>query len=116
MIEMISLTSYMRDLLLEEICSRMDIIEYCKYFYHLTFTQSLKDTYTGDCPFCRARNSFAINKVTGKSYCLACGKERDFLALMSKRDGRDLNGTLQVLTGYLEAKKEAKPAYSGGAL
>ena len=110
----------MRFLLLEEICKRMDIIDYCKYIHNLTFEKSIKNTYTGDCPFCSGHQAFAINSTTGKIYCMACKQEGDFLVLMSKLENIDLNSTLQRLSGYIEAAEKRKAAayaaYAGGAV
>ena len=112
-----TLSPYMRSLLLKEICRRIDIIDYCHYWFHLTFKKSIKDTFTGDCPFCSGKKSFAINSITGKSYCMICRKEKDFLTLMSTKDRIDLNSTLHRLSGYLEgAEKRKAAAYAGGAL
>jgi len=116
MMEKIRLTTYMRALLLEEICSRMDIISYCKYIYNLIFTKSTKHTFTGDCPFCSGYKSFVINSVTGKSYCMACRKEEDFLTFMSIKERIDLNSTLQRLSGYLEGAEKRKKACVGGVV
>jgi DNA primase len=116
MIDTVILSPYMRGLLLEEICRRMDIIEYCKYVYNHTFKQSIKNTYTGDCPFCSGYQSFVINSTTGKSYCMSCGKEEDFLSLMSIKEKIDLNSTLNRLSGYIEADEKSKLVYSGGAV
>lgn len=112
----ITLPLFIRSLLLEEICRRIDIIRYCQSFYNLTFKKSIKHTFTGDCPFCSGSKSFAINNVTGKSYCMACKKEGDFLTLMSTKERIDLNSTLHRLSGYLEGAEERKKAYAGGAV
>jgi phage/plasmid primase-like uncharacterized protein len=113
----ISLSPYMRSLLLEEICKRMDIINYCKFFYHLTFKKCTKHTFTGDCPYCSGRRAFAINSTTGKSYCTACRQESDFLTLMSTKENIGLNSTLNRLSGYLKSAEEhKKAARAGGAL
>jgi len=115
--ETITLSSYMRALLLEEICKRVNIIDYCKFFYHLTFKQRIKHTFTGDCPYCSGHQAFAINNTTGKSYCTACRQENDFLTLMSTKENIDLNSTLNRLSGYLKSAEEhKKAACAGGAL
>ena len=114
MTEKISLTPYMRNLLLEEICKRMDIIDYCSCFYNFILKPGIKNTFTGSCSFCSGNQSFTINKATGKIFCCVCKREEDFLTLMSKKDGCDLNSTLQVLSGYLEKEEELRPAYAGG--
>ena len=112
----ITLPFFIRSLLLEEICKRIDIIDYCDYWFHLTFKKSIKHTYTGDCPYCSGHQSFVINSTTGKSYCMACKKEGDFLTLMSTKENIDLNSTLHRLSGYLEGAEERKKAYAGGAV
>jgi DNA primase len=114
--ETITLSSYMRALLLEEICRRMDIIDYCKYTHNLLFKRCIKNTYTGDCPFCSGHQAFAINSTTGKIYCMACKQEGDFLVLMSKLENIDLNSTLNRLSGYLKGEEKRKKAYAGGAV
>lgn len=110
----ITLTPYMRSLLLDEICRRMNIIDYCHYILHITLEQSIKNTFTGDCPFCRGYQAFVINKSTGKYFCINCRVEGDFLTLMCKKDNNDLNSTLSVLSGYLKAEEKRNPAYAGG--
>jgi len=112
----ITLPLFIRRLLLEEICKRIDIIDYCDYWFHLTFKKSIKHTYTGDCPYCSGHQSFVINSTTGKSYCMACRNEGDFLTLMSTKEEIDLNSTLHRLSGYLEGAEERKKAYAGGVV
>ena len=104
----ITFAPYMRALLLEAICSRMDIIDYCKYFHHLTFKKSINHTYTGDCPYCSGHKSFCINSSTGKIYCMACKQEGDFLTLVSKQENINLDITLHRLSGYIEAVEKRK--------
>jgi hypothetical protein len=112
----ITLPLFIRSLLLEEICRRIDIIDYCDYWFHLTFKKCIKHTYTGDCPYCSGHQAFAINSTTGKSYCMACRNEGDFLTLMSTKENIDLNSTLHRLSGYLEGAEERKKAYAGGVV
>lgn len=112
----ITLPPFIRNLLLEEICKRIDIIDYCDYWYHLTFKKCIDHTYTGDCPYCSGYQSFVINSTTGKSYCMACKKEEDFLVLMSIKERIDLNSTLHRLSGYLEGTENRKKAYAGGVV
>jgi hypothetical protein len=97
----ISLTPYMRALLLDEICRRTNIIEYCHYFLKMNLEQSIKSTFTGDCPYCSGHQAFVINNSTGKYFCIHCREEGDFLTLMSRKENCDLNSTLHVLSGYL---------------
>ena len=108
MTDQITLTPYMRSLLLEEICKRLNIIEYCEYFLNAPFTQSIKNTFTGNCPYCAGYMAFVINKSNGKYFCMTCKCEGDFLTLMCEKERRDLNATLQVLTGYLKTAEERK--------
>ena len=110
----ITLTPYMRALLLDEICRRTNIIDYCNVILEMGLEQSIKNTFTGDCPFCSGHQAFVINNSTGKYFCINCKTEGDFLTLMSKKECRDLNSTLQVLSGYLKAEEKQKPAYAGG--
>jgi Fe2+ or Zn2+ uptake regulation protein len=114
--EKITLTPYMRALLLDEICRRMNIISYCHSILDISLEQSIQNTFTGDCPFCSGHQSFVINKSTGKYFCINCRANEDFLALLVKKEGRDLNSTLQVLSGYLEKSEKQRPAYAGGAV
>jgi phage/plasmid primase-like uncharacterized protein len=112
----ITLTPYMRDLLLDEVCRRMDIIDYCNCSLHITLELNIKDIFIGECPFCNDRDSFAINKATGKYCCVNCDTEGDFFTLMSKKDGRDLDSTLQVLSGCLEKAERSRQPYAGGGI
>jgi phage/plasmid primase-like uncharacterized protein len=114
--EKITLTPYMRALLLDEICRRTNIIDYCNFILKMNLEQCIKNTFTGDCPFCNDHQAFVINKATGKYFCINCRTEGDFLTLMSKKGNRDLNSTLQVLSGYLEKEEELNPAHTGGVV
>jgi hypothetical protein len=116
MTEKIDLTPYVRALLLDEICRRMNIINYCKCTLNITLEQTITDIFIGDCPFCHGQDAFAINKATGKYCCVNCDTEGDFFTLMSKTDGRDLNSTLQVLSGYLEKAEQSRRPYTGGGV
>jgi hypothetical protein len=106
MTEQITLTPYMRSLLLEEICARLNIIEYCEYFLKRPLTQSIQNTFTGNCPYCAGYMAFVINKSNGKYFCMSCKCEGDFLTLMCEKEHRDLNASLQVISGYLETAEE----------
>jgi hypothetical protein len=110
----ITLTPYMRELLLEEICSRINIIEYCQYILNAPFTQSIQNTFSGGCPYCAGYQAFVINKATGKYFCISCRAEGDFFTLMCEKQCRDLNAALQVLTGCLKTAeaREQKSRYT----
>jgi hypothetical protein len=112
----VSLTPYMRALLLDEICRRMNIINYCSSILNITLEQNIKNTFIGACPFCNDCDAFVINKSTGKYLCVNCSTEGDFLSLMAKKEGRNLNSSLQVLSGYLEKAERSKRPYAGGAV
>jgi len=110
------LSPYMRGLLLKEICNRISIIDYCRYSLHISLTKNIRDTFTGDCPYCKGHESFVINEVTGRIYCMGCRKEEDFLALAQTKWGESLTSTLDMLTGYVKgADERRKNAYAGGA-
>jgi len=116
MSEPVILSPYMRGLLLKEICRRISIIDYCRYSLHISLTKNIRDTFTGDCPYCEGHESFVINEVTGRIYCMACRKEEDFLALAQTNYGYSLTSTLDMLTGYVKgADERRKNAYAGGA-
>ena len=116
MTDKITLTSCMRALLLDEICRRMNIIDYCNCTLHITLEKNIKNIFLCDCPFCHDQDAFAINKATGKYICVNCNTEGDFFTLMSKKDGHDLNSTLQVLSGYLEKAERSRRPYAGGGI
>jgi DNA primase len=106
--EHITLSPFMRGLLLREICRRMDIIEYCQHQFHMSLTKNIRDTYTGDCPWCEGHESFVINEVTGQSYCMGCGKEADFFSLLQAKHNDSLTTILSRLTGCVQAEDERR--------
>ena len=115
MSEPVVLSPYMRGLLVKEICNHINIINYCRYTLHISLTKNIRDTYTGDCPYCKGHESFVINEATGKIYCMGCRKEEDFLDLAQTNYGYSLTSTLDMLTGYAEeVDKRRKKAYAGG--
>ena len=106
MIESITLTPYLRDLLLEVICERLNIVEYYEYLLNAPFTRSIRNTYTGDCPFCGASRTFAVNKVTGEYYCLDCPQKGDIFKLMCEKERLTVNRAIEVFTGCLKVAEE----------
>jgi len=115
MSEPVVLSPYMRGLLVKEICSHIDIINYCRHTLHISLTKNIRDTFTGDCPYCEGHESFVINEVTGRIYCMACRKEEDFLGLAQMNYDDSLTSTLDMLTGYAKGTDERrKKAYAGG--
>jgi hypothetical protein len=112
----VSLTPYMRALLLDEICRRMNIITYCSSILNITLEQNIKNTFIGACPFCHDCDAFVINESTGKYLCIHCSTAGDFLTLMSKKEGRNLNSSLKILSGYLEKAESSKRPYAGGGI
>jgi hypothetical protein len=120
MSEPVVLSDYMRGLLVKEICRHIDIIGYCRYVLHISLTKNIRDTFTGDCPYCEGHESFVINEVTGRIYCMACRKEDDFLGLAQMDYGSNLTSTLNMLTGYAEGaderRRKAYAAYAGGGI
>jgi len=115
MSESVVLSPYMRGLLVKEICRHINIIDYCRYTLHISLTKNIRDTFTGDCPYCEGHESFVINEVTGRIYCMACRKEEDFLGLAQMNYDDSLTSTLDMLTGYAKGTDERrKAAYAGG--
>jgi glutaredoxin len=114
MTEKISLTPYIRALLLEEICSRMDIIEYCKQTFHLKLNHFKGSCYKGKCPFCRHKNVSLLSKKTGHFSCPHCKKVSDFLHIIAAYKDYDLNETLAYISDYLEKAEELELAHAGG--
>jgi len=113
--ESVVLSPYLRGLLLKEICRHVSIINYCKYRLQMSLTKNIRDTYTGDCPYCGGHESFVINEATGRIYCMGCRKEEDFISLVQANYDDSLTSTLDMLTGYLEeADARRKKAYAGG--
>ena len=108
MTDQITLTPYLRELLLEEICARLNIVEYYQFILNVPFTRGIRSTFEGGCPFCRASQAFVIHADTGKYFCTACRQEGDFLMLMSRKYNRDLNITLEALTVYLKMADERR--------
>ena len=105
----------MRALLLTEICRRMDIIDYCIRWLYIHLDPGLRDTWTAAyCPYCGKKDVFHLDKNTGKYFCISCGKEGDFLGLMSDKKRNDLTGTLFNLTGYLQQADASRKPYIEG--
>lgn len=97
---------YMRDLLLAELCRRIDIVEYFRSSRRLEFTLEHveQDDYLSDCPLCLESGTFQLNRRTGKCYCRHCKRENDLLSLIGEEHGYDLEEVLAHLTGYLQCK------------
>jgi phage/plasmid primase-like uncharacterized protein len=112
----ISLTSYMRALLLAEICRRMDIIEYCKQTFALKLNHFKGSVYKGNCPFCRQKDVFLLSKKTGRYSCTYCKYVSDFLHLVEISKNYNLNETLAYISEYLEKAEELEAAYTGGVI
>jgi phage/plasmid primase-like uncharacterized protein len=112
----ISLTSYMRALLLDEICRRMDIIEYCKQTFAIKLNHFKGSAYKSNCPFCRQKDVFLLSKKTGRYSCTCCKHVSDFLDLVAFSKKYDLNDTLAYISEYLEKAEEPETAYTGGAI
>jgi hypothetical protein len=116
MTEKISLTSYMRTLLLEEICSRMNIIEYCNQAFGLKLHHFKGSCYKGKCPYCRQKNVSFLHGKTGHFSCPHCRKASDFFHLVGVFRNCDLNGSLAYISDYLEKAEELELACAGGVL
>jgi DNA primase len=108
MTDQITLTPYLRALLLKEICSRIDIVEYYEFLLNAPLTKSIRNTFTGTCPFCSDAKAFIIDKESGEYLCAACGQTGDFLTLVGKKHNLSVNSSLQVVTGYLGTAEEKR--------
>jgi len=106
MTDRITLTPYLRGMLLEEICSRLNIVEYYQFVLGNPFTRGIRNNFEGDCPFCFSIKTFVVDRGTGKYFCITCKSKGDFLTLLCEKEDRDLNAVLQVLTGYLKTADE----------
>jgi len=104
--EQITLTPYLRALLMKEICSRLDIVEYFEYILDAPFTRGIRNTFEGACPFCRGVKTFVAAKETGKYFCTTCSAEGDFLTLLNKTRHLTLNAALEFLSEYLKIADE----------
>ena len=63
---------------------------------YLQLTRERDQIYVGDCPFCKARNSFAVNIRNNFVGCIFCSKKRTFLC--SGNAGKVIGG-YDVLPG-----------------
>ena len=117
MTDQITLTPYLRALLLKEICCRLDIVEYYEFLLNAPLTKSIRNTFTGTCPFCSDKMSFIIDKESGEYLCAACSQNGDFLTLAGKKNNCGLNESLQTVAGYLGRAEErrAKSRYTAEA-
>jgi hypothetical protein len=104
--DQITLTPYLRALLMEEICSRIDIVEYYQFILDAPFTRGIRNTFEGACPFCKGNREFVINAHTGKYFCTTCGCEGDFLTLLNKTRHLTLDAALGFLSKDLKIADE----------
>ena len=111
---LVNLPHYIRLLLVEEICSRMDIISYCNSTMGLGLFHFKGSTYKGTCPFCRQKKVFALNKMLGIYTCPSCKKVSDFFNLLSWSKSCDLNNALAFLSRHLEKAEYGFIATAGG--
>jgi len=109
----IELTLYMKNLLLGEICKRLDIIKYCNYFLKLELKQAQGDTYKGSCPWCGKKEVLFCNKITGNSRCESCGIEADFFDIITKYWDFDLSFTLKLISWQLLKAGEYRQSGTG---
>ena len=118
MTEKISLTSYINNILLAEICKRMDIIKYCNRNSDLNLHHFKGSCYKGRCPFCRQKNVCLLHGKTGHFSCPYCRKVSDFIHLVGVFRNCDLNESLTFISEYLEKAEELElemaSAGSGG--
>ena len=111
----IELTLYMKNLLLGEICKRLDIIKYCNYFLKLELKQTKGDTYKGNCPWCGKKEVLFCNKTNGTSRCESCGIEADFFDIITKHWDFDLGFTLKLISWQLVKAGEYVQSGTGSA-
>ena len=110
--EQITLTPYLRALLMKEICSRLDIVEYYQFILDAPFTRGIRNTFECCCPFCsackasRVLKAFVVDKTAGKYFCTTCGAEGDFLTLLNKTRHLTLNAALEFLSKDLKSADE----------
>lgn len=98
----VNLPHYIRLLLHEGICVSIDIISYCNENMGLELTHFKGHTYKGNCPFCRKKGVFTVEKTFGTYKCPECRKVSDFLHLLSWWKKCDLNDALAFLSKHLE--------------
>lgn len=108
---------YMRDLVLTELCRRLDIVEYFRNSERLIFNLEhvKEDEYLSNCPLCEEADSFRLNRKTGKCYCRHCKRGDDFLSMIGEEHCYDLEEVLAHLTGYLRCKKSRQIRLVKGA-
>jgi phage/plasmid primase-like uncharacterized protein len=108
MTDQITLTPYLRAMLLKEICSRINIVEYYEFLLNAPLTKSIRNTFTGTCPFCSDAKAFIMDKESGEYLCTSCNQNGDFLTLAGKKNNLSVNESLQVVTGYLGTAEERR--------
>ena len=116
--DIINLTDgYIRDLLLTELCKRLDIVKYFNESDILAFNleQEEGDEYISDCPLCLEHKSLRLNRRTGKCSCDRCQLGRDFLKLIEEELCCGLEAALSYVTGCIKAQeKNDSPRYTPG--
>lgn len=101
-----SLAPCMRALLLKQVTSRMDIINYCNYFLNLELKQTKGTVYKGSCPWCGKKEVFCCHKTAGTCYCESCETMADFFDIITKHWNFDLSFSLNLLAWQLEKATE----------
>ena len=111
--EPVVLNSYMRGLLLAEICKRLNLPGFFRYTLGIPLEFG-KTTGRGPCPWCRKAGAFTAGRKTGQCRCSRCGRTADLLTLVNEKENQELHSTLIFLTGYLEpAEKRERQACHG---
>ena len=106
----IILNDFMRSLLLEALCSRMDLIEFFRQHLRIELSSQLPDRESnGTCPWCGSANdddtpTFFVNTKSGKCHCIQCNREDDFLSILCEKKNMQLHQALYYLTGCLEER------------
>jgi hypothetical protein len=102
----VTLAPWMRTILLEEICRRFHIINYCNHFFNLDLKQMDGAGHRGTCPWCCKKEVFMCNKTTGTCYCESCGILADFFDIITKHWNFDLSFSLKLVAWQLEKATE----------
>lgn len=97
---------YMKNIFLKEVCSRLDIINYCNYFLNLELKQTNGTVYKGSCPWCGKKEVFFCHKTAGTCYCESCETIADFFDIITTHWNLDLSLLLNLLAWQLENSAE----------
>ena len=99
-----SLAPCMLALLLKQIASRINIINYCNSFLNLELKQTNGAVYKGSCPWCGKKEVFFCHKTAGTCFCESCETIADFFDIITEH--WDLSLFLNLLARRLENSAE----------